>query len=144
MWTATYCIWTGCKGQKGHAGGADSRQRCDTACGQVGYEVRDGYYVIAADGVSRFDSGDCAVKLQPSFCCDLTRAACSAPTRLNISCSHANRVPVRPVLTSRRWRAVDLSEDWCEVDENSRPVAVSDVRSRVEAAGGKGKARRKS
>jgi hypothetical protein len=26
--------------------------------GQIEYEVRDGYYVVAADGASRFDGGD--------------------------------------------------------------------------------------
>ncbi len=32
-------------------------QRVRTACAQIGYEVRDGYYVVAADGVTRFDGG---------------------------------------------------------------------------------------
>ncbi len=37
---------------------------------------------------------------------------------------------------------MDLSEDWCEVDESSRPVAVSDVRARMEPAGDKTKHRK--
>ena len=41
---------------------------------QIAYEVRDGYYVVAADGASRFDAGDCArqARLGRSTSCPLT------------------------------------------------------------------------